>query len=143
DLGHDAVQVALHVLGPQPQDHDAERLEQRLTVPVSFLLEVVNRAVDFDGQPGTGAVEIDDEGTYWLLPAEPDPGALSPKGLPEPVLRSRRLLPELARPQGHLPFEQWIDLPAFDHPSPPAPSPTRGRGGSEVPFPLLGGRVRE
>jgi hypothetical protein len=57
----------------EPQHSESLVFDKRLAYLVFLISVIVNRTVDFDNQPRFGAVEIDNELTYSVLPPEPEP----------------------------------------------------------------------
>jgi hypothetical protein len=66
-------------------------------VAIDLMFKVVSGTVQFDHKASCGAVEVDDEVADWSLPTELPPIELSTLDqLPEPHLRERHVLPQVA-----------------------------------------------
>lgn len=68
-----------HIMVRQPQDANPERLDVSLPSLVSCLGSIAEMAVPvhLDGQPGLGAIEVEDVGTDAVLASELEPVSLS------------------------------------------------------------------
>ncbi len=83
----------------ESHDSKAEFLEVLLAASIALRLArlVVRRPVDFNDQAGLRAIEIHNEGADPVLPSESMSANLAaPNVCPEPLLRGRRVVAELA-----------------------------------------------
>src|SRR5262249_6369639 len=129
DLKPNRLQFAAHLVIPETQHFDALRSEElvSLLIPRPLIREAVTAAVQFDGQLGARAVEIEEVDTARVLATELEVAetAIS-KQAPETLLRVGGFLAEVTGKVAG----SGCASPAFAIAPPPHPSPLPrwGRG---------------
>ena len=104
DCGEHVIEVGRDLFVVEPKYDDVAGFEELLAKAICFGLMFVDRTVDFDGDPGRNAVEIDDEAADRVLAPELEPcQPLSAEGVPQRRLCRCRAAPQLARERHLLP----------------------------------------
>ena len=95
-------------MGGDAQHVQPKSFQQLLSLLVRLSLVRVNGSVDLDDEPRFVAIEVYNEGSDWLLPAELEVSQLSiSQRAPKHSLARLWLLPEVSSDLHHAPLNRW------------------------------------